>query len=443
MEDPDVAIDARPLVPHAPFELVLREPVPDALERALAALRAEELLGIVWHDTTEARLGVLGGAVLTDATGLALRAIDQGFVPGLALGTIAARLSRALDAAVQLVPVSASGDALGEPATSVPAGFDPEAAIDERTAVLLQESTRVAALVRRPPDVVRARLPELALGAGGPVALVPAGERSIVVSEGPSFPQWTSDLRPVASLIERDDRVELLAWLKRPIGRRRGLAERLGPLEADWALAWGSRPIGIHPDDAREPWTPEALRRQEALRVRTPMAVPGEAAAELGLSPEACAALERLWHEDFPVVDATRVAEAIGAPPMLAELASGRVAASDLPAALVREPASVARTVAASMRLAARPTGAGPFARMERWWFERPRLSIAAGAAMLVIAAAVLVLVQLAPGEVGADERGPWLHYLSMALVAVNGVATIATGVLGLRDASEPGPDGD
>ncbi|WP_306233508.1 hypothetical protein [Agrococcus beijingensis] len=434
---------AGPEVPHAPFEVVLQLPVDDAHDRLLAALRAERLVGLVLRDASAESVGILSGAILTDVSGLAMVAGEEGLEAGLALDTIAARLSRVLGAAVQLTALSATGEPMGDVAMSVPLDFDPELAMESRSASLLEAPTLVASLVPLAADRLAPRLPELALGAGGRTTLVPAAERSIVVTEGASFPQWTKDLRPVVAMIQRDDRLELLAWLRRPVGRRRTLGERLGPMQADWALAWETRPIGIVPDDARDPAAAAALRAQDRLRVRSPMTVPDELLAELGLGDEHRTALEQLWLDDFPAVTADRLADAVAAPQLLAALASGRLAPAAAPAATVREPASIGRTVAASMRLAARPTGDGRWARMERWWLDRPRLSIGVGIGMVLLAAAAIVAVQLVPEQLGVVERGPWWHYLAMALVAINGVATIVTGVIGLRTASDPRRSGE
>lgn len=422
-----------PGIPHATLEVLLVDPAVDAEgrdahERVLAALRAAGLLGIVQRDTGLERLGMVRGAIATDAAGVAMRVGPGGPVPGVTLATVAARLQRALGAAVQCVAADPDGEPIGVDAWSVPRGFDPARSSQERTRARVRQASRVVSLVPCGAELVRQRLPEIAQSADGAVTLVPIGDRSIVVVEGSSLVPWAEELRPVLSLAERDERVELLVWLRRPPAGEPSAGVRWGG-EPSWALTWDAPPTPI----AGEHEHPAALAMQDRLRMRQPMEVPDQLLDELELQPRHRTALERLWEEDVPGVTAARVALALGLPIALGELAADVRAASSWPGAEVREPETIERPVAAARR--AKPTRTGAWARMERWWSDHPRSSIAAGIGMLAFAAAVCALVVVAPETVGAD-RGPLYLWLAMGLVAVNGVGAIVMGVLGLRDPS-------
>lgn len=422
-----------PQVPHALFEVVLRD-ADDAFDRVAAALRAERLVGIVHPDELQQRMGVVTGVLALDDAALALVEREGEAVPGLALPTLAARLSRSLDGAVQFALLPELDERLPEPPIAVPADLDVDQALADRELHELRQPVRVASQLRRPADDVTKWLPELALTAQGPAVLLPAGDDAVLVTDGASFPQWQWELRPVVALIQRTSRIEAHVWLRTPIGRRRSLRERVGGAgEADWAVAWESRPQGLASGAA-------GAAAEEELLIRPALEVPAEVIGELRLSADQVAAIHALWQEDFPSVTVARVADAFGAHPTLEVLTDPEFDAAALPGAVVREPASVGTTVLDAIHLAREPRGEGLWARWQRWWWRRPGLSIGVAVGMLALAAAMAVA--MAGGWAVAT---PW-RWVLVPIVVLNATGLLASGLLArraARAARRPDPDAD
>jgi hypothetical protein len=428
---------ARP--PHAALQIVLRTLDERGAARALEALRAERLIGLVDPSAGDAALGLVSGLVALDHDGLALVATADGPASGLSLDVIAARLSRTLDAAVRFLEVDDDGEWIDELAGAAPPGLDPQVEIEARAEALATPGARSVVLLQQRPAEVRLRLPELAMEAGAAVTLIPADERSVLVIDGPGLPSWPIAWRPAVVLSSWPGELGALVWLRAPEGRKRSMQERIHQPVPDWGLTWVAPPVGIVAAAAAQaeaerqaPAVQRVLAIQGALVRRGAMEVPDAVLKELGLGERHRGALQRLWSEDLPAVDAARVVEALGLPHEVAALASGRRDAATWPGAEMREPAGLGRTIAAATALGARPTGLSLWARMERWWYDHPRFSIAAGIGMLLFAAAVATAVLLVPEQVGASDSG-LLHWLTVGLVGLNGLGTLITGVLGLR----------
>lgn len=334
---------APPGIPHAPFEMVLVHPGVDREgrvphERVLAGMRAAGLVGVVQRDASLERLGMVRGVLVTDAAGTPVRAGPTGPVAGLPLARIAARLQRAIGASVQCVAAGADGEPIGVAAWSEPPRFDAARSSQERSRGLVRRSPRAVSLVRRSAPLVRQHLEEIALSAGGAATLVPIGDRSIVVAAGAGFVPWAEELRPVVALTEREDRVELLAWLGRPPSGDPPGALRWGG-EPSWSLTWEQPPTPI----ALAHEHPATLALQDRLRARRPLELPDRLVAELELQAPHRIALDLLWREHVPEVTAARVALALELPAEVVELASGAREAATLPGAEVHEPESIER----------------------------------------------------------------------------------------------------
>jgi len=408
------------------LDVLEREPRPHLLERALHVLRAERLVGVLVRDDVMQGVGMLTGELAVDRS-FALVAGPEGPEVGLSLETVAARISRALDAAVVLDPVP-SPDVrddvpalLAEAVHVVPTGFDPDAAVVARMEAAFGEATRVVSLVPLDAAAVAPRLPELAQAAGGRAVLVPAGERSLVVTESPNLPTWWTAAKPVQAIVARDDRTDLLVWTRRPFGPGTSRMQRWAG-EADWGIGWNDPPLGIQPDDAPA----SVLEVQQGLRTVADAVLPRELAEHLGWEEARLAALEALWREPHGTVPVERIVAVIGGPESMARLARGGDASRE-PGATAYEPRGMGATLADAMILASRPKGDGWWSRYERWWWRRPAFSTAVGVALLV-----LVAVLATAATIG--DSWSWWRAIVCAVGAVNGASLIGSAALARRE---------
>lgn len=411
--------------PLVELSILEREPRPGLLDRALAALRAERLVGVVVRDDLEQGSGGLSAALAVDDRGLLLVATSDGVESGLALETVAARLSRSLDAAVLLAPAGEPDGEQGpasEPVSVGPPGFDPAAAIAEREAALAAQPSRVVALLAANAEAVAQRLPELSHAAGGRAVLVPVDERCLVAVDAPAFPQWWRAARPVIALVAREDRVDLLVWLREPLGRRRRLVERLVGADADWAISWTDRPIGVQQEES----SIAALALQESMRGTEPLEIPDRLALELGWDAPRRAALAALWAEPATRVGVDRIIDAIGGPEVMARLALGDDAELE-PGATAYAPTTVRSMAADAMVAASRPHGRTAWSRWELWWWNRPALSTIVGIAILAIVGV------LAVGATLGEEWTLW-RVAVCAVGVLNGGGLLGAAALARRE---------
>lgn len=419
-----------PAVESVVLDVLEREPRADLLRRALDALRAERLVGVLVRDDEMQALGALTGELAVDGS-TALVAGHDGPEGGLSLEVVAARISRALDAAVVLDPMvldptphPALPDGPGpiaEPVRVVPVGFDPDAALAERMEAASGAATRVVSLLPLAASAVAPRLPELAQAAGGRAVLVPAGERSLVVTESPELPTWWAAAKPVLAVVARDDRTDLLAWTRKPLEPGAGRMQRWAG-EADWGVGWNDPPLGVQPDGAPT----SVLELQQALRAVADAALPAALAERLGWDEAWVAELEALWREPHGAVPVERIVAAIGGPAAMARLALGGDAALE-PGATAYEPRGMRATLADAMILASRPKGDSRWSRYERWWWRRPTLSTGVGVALLALAAVIATAATI-------GDAWSWWRAALCAAVAINGAGLLGSAALARRE---------
>lgn len=388
-----------------------RTPQPHLAERVRSVLLADGLVGLVHPFDSP---GEALCSLVVDASGLAARVGPTGLEGALALDTVAARLSRALDAAV-LIDVSmllgprpalpSIAEETGAIAVDLP-GFDAGQAAEER-ALAAERAFRTISLVRLPADAVRSRLPELALSVGEKTVVVPDGGRSLVVTDGGGLPQWWKAAMPVVSMVVGPSSIALLA------------TTRTRCLGADIPLTayWGERAVGIQPDGVH----PEARRAQAALHDDLPMPAPDASLVDaLGWTQATVDALRALPTGERP--DPSMVVAAIGGPPAMVRLAEGGDAALE-PGAIAFVPDGTRATLLDAMALAVEPAGDTAWSRWALWWWRRPALSIGAGIAMLAFT--VLVI-----GRMATTDDAPWWRIALAVGVALNGIGILSTGLL-------------
>lgn len=409
-------------VQRVALDLLEREPRPGLLDRALEVLRAERLIGLVGRDDLLQAAGALAGELAVERS-VALVAGADGVEEGLSLEAVAARISRALDAAVLLAAAEddAAPGLAAEPVSVVPVGFDPDAALAERMEAAMEGSARVVSLVPLDAAAVGPRLPELAQGAGGRAVLVPAEGRALVVTESPRFPTWWGAAKPVLAVVAADDRVDLLAWTRRPVAASPGRVQRWAG-EADWGIGWNDPPLGVQGDGA----APAVLALQDRLRTTELPELPGVLAEQLGWDAERLAAVAALWREPLSAVPVERIVEAIGGPEAMARLLRGDDPTLE-PGAVAYEPRGMGATLADAMILASRPKGDTWWSRYEGWWWRRPRLSTVVGAGILVLIGVLAVVATI-------GDSWSWWRAIVCAVGAINGIGLLGSAALARRE---------
>lgn len=340
--------DAATAPPSIAFGIALREEHAASHARILHALRAERLLGVLTVDDAAAATSQGFGMLLADADGHALVVRDDGAVTGLDLQTVAARLQRRLDAAVQL----ALDDA--EPLESAPSGFEPWTTIPEREEAAARAPIRWVAVLPVPAATAARWLTEMATLVDGDVVLVPAGERSLLVCDAWRFASWPRELRPLVSLAQVGPEIHLHAWLRRRIDAGGRARLRVWPTPMpDWSVVWSPAPVGTLPEDGYSPMQPAAVERwrraQEALVERLEVDMPAALDVELRLEGRR-AAVEHALSLDPPQLTAAEVVAALALPEAVLPLLSAEQHAASLPGARTGRSQSLGRTLLGSMR---------------------------------------------------------------------------------------------
>lgn len=417
----DAPIAEQP-VHRVSLDLLEREPRPGLLDRALEVLRTERLIGLVGRDDLMQAAGALAGELAVERS-VALVAGADGVEEGLSLEAVAARIARALDAAVLLAPAEddAAPGLAAAPVSVIPGGFDPDAALAERLEAAMAGSARVVSLVPLDAAAVRPRLPELAQGAGGRAVLVPADGRALVVTESPRFPTWWGAAKPVLAVVAADDRIDLLAWTRRPVAASPGRMQRWAG-EADWGIGWNDPSIGVQGDGA----APAVLALQDRLRTTELSELPRVLAAQLGWDAERLAAVAALWREPLSAVPVERIVAAIGAPEAMTRLLHGGDPALE-PGAVAYEPRGMGATLADAMILASRPKGDTWWSRYEAWWWRRPGLSTVVGAGILVLIGVLAVAATI-------GDSWSWWRAIVCAVGAMNGIGLLGSAALARRE---------
>ncbi|MGY3127567.1 hypothetical protein ACVWW9_001066 [Agrococcus sp. UYP33] len=396
-----------------------RERRPDLLKRLRALLHEDRLVGVL--RPFEA-MGEVTCLLVVDDAGRAARATPDGLGPGLALDVVAARVSRALDAAVLIDVQMLTGprpalpptaEEHGEIVVDLP-GFDPAIAAEARASERPQG--RTLALVHLAAEAVLPRLPELAQSASARTVVVPAGDRSIIVFDAPVLPMWWRAALPVVSMIVDPSSVALFVATRSRV---------LGP-DVAWSAGWADGPVVIQPETAH----PQVLAAQRALYDDDgPMEIPDAAlVAALGWDLATVEALRSI--PSSVRADPATIVAAIDGPPVMAVLAHDEDAALQ-PGATAYVPRGAGATLldAVALAVGVEPTGDSGWSRWERWWWRRPRLSIVAGVVMLVLAALTL-------GRMAMTEDAPWWRIALVIALSLNGVGILAKGLLVLRRAA-------
>ncbi len=329
--------------------VTLRDETGPVHERILSGLRAERLLGVVAHDEAAASIGQGFASLLSDAAGRPLVVRDDGIVVGIDPETVAARLHRRLDAAVQL---SVDEDALV--AESVPQDFAPWEVLPAREEAAARRSVRWIAVLPEPADIAVRWLTELATLVAGDVVLVPAGDRSLLVCDAWRFAVWPSELRPLIGIAEVGSEIQLHAWLQRRLDAAGRSRRRLMPTPVpDWSMTWAAPPAGLMPPEGYPGMTADAIAAwrasQSDLVERLEPALPQSVASELQLGRRG-AALERLLALDPPAVTTAAIVEALGLPEIVTALVRREVEPASIPGARSASRQSFGRTLLGSMR---------------------------------------------------------------------------------------------
>lgn len=390
----DAAPDASALAPFVDLEIVECEPSPGLLERAVAALLDDGVIAALADDPAAERLGLLRGVLAVGGDGLSLvaGAGDDGLVAGLALETVAARLVRALDAAVVLRRPAPAGligpDAQPAPpiADVGPAGFhaaglDADAVRDERLDGALGAAGRLVTLLAQDAGKELPIVPEYANHTRGRAVLVPAGERALLVTGVRGLPQQVPTRRSWIGLLVLPDRTELLVWAGRAVEGGRRTLERAAEPGPDWRAVWRSPMRGVHGELAH----PAVVALESSLGRTAMPEVPAELAEQAGWGEQQLAALASLAGRHGDDALRTRLVDAIGGPAELALFANGADAERQ-PGALALAPSDGRTALFDGAALAAKPVGRGWLARVERWWWDRPALATAWGVTLLLAA---------------------------------------------------------
>lgn len=396
-------------VEHEPdgveITVVPRSPTTGLGDRMRAALRAEGLIGVVYPFSDDF---ALHGWIVVDDRSLALRATGEGVESGLELTTVAARLSRSLDAAVLLdtctLPVRPHGTDEDGELRIVPDGIDLDASWDTREASMSRtsdEEVRAVAVVPLPASVVATRFPEAALGTRARTVLVPDGDRTIVVTDGLRSISWWRAACPIVRLVEVPDWTDIEVLVhSRWLGADRA-----------WAHGWVDPPVGIQSQEHAA-----AVELQLGFMQRVPYLEPSpELADRLGWGAGTLDVLRSMGNEPRPTLHALAVA--IEGSPTLLRIAGG-ADPEDEPGAVVYPPTTARAILVEAMRTP-EPDPDTAWSRSARWWRGRPGLSIAIGILMLAISAAVAMLATVADGWT-------WWRVVLCIVVLVNGI-----GILG------------
>ncbi|MGC5076456.1 hypothetical protein [Agrococcus sp. DT81.2] len=381
-------------------------------ERILSGLRAERLLGVVAHDEAAASIGQGFASLLSDAAGRPLVVRDDGIAVGIDPETVAARLHRRLDAAVQL---SVDEDALV--AESVPQDFAPWEVLPAREEAAARRSVRWIAVLPEPADIAVRWLTELATLVAGDVVLVPAGDRSLLVCDAWRFAVWPSELRPLIGIAEVGSEIQLHAWLQRRLDAAGRSRRRLMPTPVpDWSMTWAAPPAGVMPPEGYPGMAADAIAAwrapQSDLVERLEPALPQSVASELQLGRRG-AALERLLALDPPAVTTAAIVEALGLPEIVTALVRREVDPASIPGARSASRQSFGRTLLGSMRDEVRHGDRSA---------EGIRVGVAVGS-FLVIGLAVALLARF--GIITREQiEDPWFF----AVLAIVGILCAVLG---------------
>lgn len=378
----------------------------------LAALRSERLIGVVYPFSDDS---TLHGWIFVDDGALALRAAGDDVESGLELATVAARLSRALDAAVLLdtceLPVRPHGTDEDGELRIVPDGIDLDAAWDRREASISQTSDQAVRAVAVAPlsaTVVAARFPQAALGARARTVLVPDGDRTIVVTDSLRSISWWRAACPIVRLAEAPDGTEIEVLVH---------SRWLGPDRA-WGRGWGDPPVGIQSQEHSA-----AVDLQLAVTQSAPYIEPSpELAQRLGWNASTLDALRSMADEPRPALHALAVA--IEGSPTLLRIAAG--ADPEREAGAIVYPQTTARAILAEAMRTPDPDQDSGWSRYARWWRERPGFSIAIGILMLAISAAVAMLATLTSGWT-------WWRAILCIVVLINGIGVLTSAARATR----------
>ncbi|MDT9592864.1 hypothetical protein RDV89_07280 [Nocardioides zeae] len=337
--DPVAGADGRAARHHAVVELA----------------RAEGLVGSAFEDPDGS--GLLSVLLAVDADGRAVRLRDGTLGPGRALAEIEADLTARL-AALRAERAGAAPTPAHEPVPSADA------------------PVRRVAVLERPAVVDDALAIEVAGILGTDVLLVPADARLLAVAtDGEAMPVWPRRLRPVLVLEEVGADLTLEAYLPDAGAGQRGVRDRLAAHALpSWSWTWSAHEATLFVDGERLAALAAGVRTE--VRELQGQADPQVLADALALDATGARAWAALL-DRTSAASAAEVVAALGLPAAVPGLLAGTAPAEEAeeaPGARSAAYAGAVRGMAATVL--ARPEGDSLTARVRRWDWDRPLLSV-------------------------------------------------------------------
>lgn len=395
--------------------------------------RAEGLVGSAVEDPDGS--GLLSVLFAVDAAGRAVRLRDGVLGTGRARAEIEADLAERLATlCVERAGAAPESVQLADPAAST------------RTDTPADLPVRRVAVLERPAVVDDALAIEIAGILGTDVLLVPADARLLAVAtDGEPMPVWPRRLRPVLALEEVDGDLTLEAYLPGAGAGKRGIRDRLAAHALpSWSWTWSAREATLFVDGERLA-TLEAVVRAEVRELQG-QADPQVVADALGLDATGA----RAWAALLDRTSAVSAAEVVAAldlpgvvPGLLAATATATATEAErAPGARSAAYAGATRGMAAAVL--ARPGGDSLTARVRRWDWDRPLLSVLWILGELVLAG---VAGWFAATSGHALDATPWRIGLGVVatLLAIEAAGSTVTLVAVRRRLSGPasGAQGD